>query len=716
MKNIERAVSNFVFFVTCLLAILLFFEDYVSIPVWLQPFGRMHPLLLHFPVVLIVLLVLLNVFRKELDPKSFDKTHKFLLYLTAFTTTLSAVMGFFLSKEPGYDSELMVLHKWIGVAVSFFVYGLVLSLNSRRTYKILLGGSFVALVFAGHLGAGLTHGMNFLMEPIIKLTTDALEITEDTPIYTGFVEPILAEKCQSCHNPQKHKGDLDMSSFAKIQEGGENGPIWEAENADSSEIILRALLPIDVEEHMPPEGKTQLTDAEFEMIYQWIQHGADETITMNTLLETDSLFVLTSAHIAKLKASTAIPKYDFDFADKELVTSLNNPYRSVAQVTPSSPALDVNIYVQQAFQLEFLTELEKIKNQIVSLNLAYMPLTDNDLSVIGEFENLEKLNLNSTNITGESLGVLESCTKLKSLSLSSTIVNAEISDILPLLPNLKELFVWNTRVSRNHLEELKVKFPAIKFYDGYMNTDDAPLKLSAPILKNKERVFSSEERIVLEHKLNGAEIRYTLDGTEPDSLTSNLYTKPFGIDKSLIVKSKAFAKNWISSDEKNFTVYVKGKEAKKATLLTRPHGDYAAGGAEVLIDSKKGEARDRKSIYWLGYRENKFSGLVEFGDDLPTINRIDFSYALNVRRDIMPPVWVEVYGGNEPDNMKLLNKANAKMPQEEVPNIEKVLTINIPESNYKYYKIEALPLSKLPQWHRNKGKRAWVFVDEIFFF
>ena len=140
-------------------------------------------------------------------------------------------------------------------------------------YKVALYGSLGIVFFAGHFGAGLTHGMNFLVEPLLQGKPAAL--TEQTPLYEAFVEPILEAKCQRCHNPQKHKGGLDMTTFDLLVKGGENGPVWKAGHPEESEIIRRALLPLEDEDHMPPEGKAQLTQDEIALLQRWIGAGAD---------------------------------------------------------------------------------------------------------------------------------------------------------------------------------------------------------------------------------------------------------------------------------------------------------------------------------------------------------------------------------------------------------------------------------------------------------
>jgi hypothetical protein len=85
-----------------------------------------------------------------------------------------------------------------------------------------------------------------------------------------------------------------------------------------------------------------------------------------------------------------------------------------------SPALQADFFVRQAFKKEQLSELADIKEQLVVLNVSNMPITNDDLKTIGQFEHLEKLVLNNTDITGENLSSLQSLINLKSLSLSGT--------------------------------------------------------------------------------------------------------------------------------------------------------------------------------------------------------------------------------------------------------------------------------------------------------
>ena len=179
---------------------------------------------------------------------------RLLLTLTGLSLSVVALMGFFLSKEGGFDENILNFHKWSGTAVSLFCYGLILfydkikfGANSSASAALL---AIIAL--AGHFGASITHGENYIFEPFKSKETKVV-FTENSSLYAASVYPILEAKCITCHNDKKIKGELNMSSIDKIMKGGKNGAIWKAGDALQSHIIQRANLPVDDKKHMPPK-------------------------------------------------------------------------------------------------------------------------------------------------------------------------------------------------------------------------------------------------------------------------------------------------------------------------------------------------------------------------------------------------------------------------------------------------------------------------------
>ena len=75
--------------------------------------------------------------------------------------------------------------------------------------------------------------------------------------------------------------NLILDSKNSILKGGESGEILTAFNPTSSHLYNYPNLPINDEMHMPPEGNTQLTIQEIQLIKLWIESGSDfENVTL----------------------------------------------------------------------------------------------------------------------------------------------------------------------------------------------------------------------------------------------------------------------------------------------------------------------------------------------------------------------------------------------------------------------------------------------------
>ena len=97
---------------------------------------------------------------------------------------------------------------------------------------------------------------------------------------------------------------------------------------------------------MPPAGKTQLSDQEKQLIKLWVAHGSDIQKLWNEYSPADS-FIIPMQYTRK--AETKL--YDFPAADPHLISSLNDPYTTIAPLDIHSPALGA----------DFLWELNTIQ-------------------------------------------------------------------------------------------------------------------------------------------------------------------------------------------------------------------------------------------------------------------------------------------------------------------------------------------------------------------
>lgn len=86
------------------------------------------------------------------------------------------------------------------------------------------------------------------------------------------VVPILRKHCVECHAGDKKKGGLSMNTRASLLEGGENGVVVVAGQAQKSKL-LEAIVSADPDLRMPPKGD-RLTPAETSTLRAWVEQGA----------------------------------------------------------------------------------------------------------------------------------------------------------------------------------------------------------------------------------------------------------------------------------------------------------------------------------------------------------------------------------------------------------------------------------------------------------
>lgn len=714
MERVFRIVTNIIFCIQVLLLFLLFMEDRITLPPILQVAGRMHPLVLHLPIGMLILVAAIVLLKKQFEISTSDKVIHFTLIFASLSASLAALFGFFLSLHGDYAGDTMNIHKIGGVLLSWLCYALVLIYQTsvKRAVFLSTGGvAFIVLIATGHTGSVLTHGDNFLFEP---LETEVVRTAENSSAYEYAIEPILEAKCFSCHNETKAKGKLVMTDRNRFLAGGENGHPWVAGNPDESRMIKSFYLPLESDEHMPPDGKPQLTSTEIAALKAWIRSGADFDKKLADFPEHDSLKIVVASLVSRLPQQPTGKVYAFTSASESNITKVNTPFVTVAPVYQGSPALQADFYVRKAFDMKSLEALLSVKDQLVSISLSKMPVTDKDLAVVGKFNNLEVLNLNFTDITGNGLTHLSSLKNLRSLSLASTQVTANSLAPVLGLPELRHLFLWNTVVTKAQCDSLLEKYPAMAIVLSQFS-DDSMMRLNKPQLDN-EGVFASGSEITFRHPMTGVSIRYTTDGSKPDSVTGQLYDRPFRIDRTTLVKAVACKAGWYCSEPVEQILFVRGIPPESARLLNDPDPAYPGEGVVSLSDGRKGIADVLKEPSWLGYQKQPFAAEFQFPPDRTPRNEVVISYGRSIYSHCFPPQSVELWARNGSDAWKLIRKVAVEQPDNYVPVKVERIAIPLSQEVYREYKIIATPIPKLPTWFSKGGEKGWFFVDEIFFY
>jgi len=719
--NKKEYAGSFLFALNIFILFLLLFEQWLSVPLWLQPVGRMHPLVLHFPIVLLLLAMVMEFFRNSTRFREQEFYKNFtdgVLLAGVFSSGLTVIMGLFLSREEGYSAVVLAWHKWTGAGI-FFISSFVFAYRNSEWYKpsvakIAAATTTICIIVAGHYGSVLTHGDNFIWQPVMANSRTVVKF-EEAIVFDHVIKPILDAKCVGCHNPDKLKGKLILTDSASISKGGKTGKLFVAGKPESSLLLRRIHLPHENKKHMPPAGKTQLTPEELDLLEVWIQQDTKFNVKVASLPVADSFRIRATAFLKPQEVKEDI--FHFAAADEQTVKNLNTNYRVVSPLSKESPALTVNIYNREAYTTKTLDELKEVRRQIISLESGKMPVKDEDLKIIAGFENLRRLNLNFTDITGKGLQALLPLKYLESLSLSGTNVTyADLEHLLPSFKNLNTLAVWDTPMSISEIRALQTANRNVQLLGGFKDDGSHPIKLNTPSLKNKPVVFSDSLLLQLFHPVKGVEIRFTTDGTEPDSITSTVFHGETVLASSTMIKARAYKPGWLSSDVVSLQVYRCAHKPDSTILLTRLNRVHPANGALTFFDQQLGTFNANSPAWannWAGFIRNDMELLLEFKTPVE-VTSVALNTLIETETSIFPPASVEIWGGTAPGKLELISRQRTELPETYSKPFIKLVQCDVKPHSVSFLKIIAKPVMKLPEWHKNKDKPALLLIDEIF--
>lgn len=141
--------------------------------------------------------------------------------------------------------------------------------------------SFGALAIGGNRTPGQGLGLRacapsalFPVSIITILLSLPGAFAQEKITYDDHVRPLFRQHCLNCHNPDKAKGDLDLSTYGAMMAGSSSGEIVEAGNPNASSLYL---VMAHLEEPEMPPKKAKLPDASVEVVKAWIAGGLLES-------------------------------------------------------------------------------------------------------------------------------------------------------------------------------------------------------------------------------------------------------------------------------------------------------------------------------------------------------------------------------------------------------------------------------------------------------
>lgn len=302
-RNSEKNYSFLRWIVTYLVVFIPLFSSFAQstepeqTTFWLwQLFGRLHPMIVHFPISLLIFAGFLELFTLKRYNHPFRPGIRIIALFGAISAIFSALFGWLLATNEGVAGSTLDLHQKVGFVSAGLSLILIFSLRKNelkptarniKIYRSLLLISGIGVGVTGHFGAALTHGEDFLTEVLpghssqeapqpltVDLASFASELSPEKEIQlVTNVRSVLAHNCYKCHSGAKTEGKLRLDEKEFVFAGGENGKVIIPGNADESELIRRISLSKNHKDVMPEKGQL-LSKEEIQLLTLWVEKGA----------------------------------------------------------------------------------------------------------------------------------------------------------------------------------------------------------------------------------------------------------------------------------------------------------------------------------------------------------------------------------------------------------------------------------------------------------
>lgn len=231
-----------------------------------------------------------------------------------------------------------------------------------------------------------------------------------------------------------------------------------------------------------------------------------------------------------------------------------------------------------------------------------------------------------------------------------------------------------------------------------------------PSIKAAEARFSQPLTVSIESQTQG-DIRYTLDGSEP-SEASMLYTGPITLTTTTVVKARAYGKDgnpsFTATRKFNYDYIV------RTTFSQKPNTPFNVGTDTLLFDGERSSVDDLQQG-WLGFSGSGVTTTVELSKSID-IEFITLRYAHSPELWAFAPKQVSILLSH--DGSAYTDTVHVDMPFNPATvdaNSPQVVELKVPvgKKEIGFLKIVAQSIGTVPSWHRAKGLKPWLLMDEI---
>ena len=208
----------------------------------------------------------------------------------------------------------------------------------------------------------------------------------------------------------------------------------------------------------------------------------------------------------------------------------------------------------------------------------------------------------------------------------------------------------------------------------------------------------------------GAEIRFTLDGSDPTP-TSALYQGPFKLTRSATVQAQAFKDGKIESLVGSARRLINAATGKPVVYKTAYSAKYPAAGDQTLTDGHTGSTHYDDGR-WQGLQGDDVDVTIDLGRAMP-IGGVYVRFLQAQKSWIFLPTEVRFSVSTDGRNYEPVQTVENTISEKENGVFTHEFAASFAGRTARYLHVQAVNRGVCPQWHPGAGGKAWLFTDEV---
>jgi uncharacterized membrane protein len=274
-----------------------------SLQSWWLFVGKLHPLVVHFPIALLLVGAAAEFLRLTRGQNRPSRAAMLCLGIAAPTAVMAAVLGWSDATTAGHqgsDAWVLFWHRWLGIPTACVaVAGVVLAVIANRRgpaaepatavsvgrprafgwYRLCVLAGAVLVAVTGHFGGMLVYGTSYVQDAWAKAwgpsaPATVTTVSTGTPVdFTRDVQPIFARRCYQCHAGDKVESELHLDSREGALKGGKSGRAAIVAGKPAASELVKLIKGEDAKRAMPPKGGS-LEAPQIAILESWIAQGA----------------------------------------------------------------------------------------------------------------------------------------------------------------------------------------------------------------------------------------------------------------------------------------------------------------------------------------------------------------------------------------------------------------------------------------------------------